>query len=67
MCETALLRAKVPHVICGARSFKYIYEVTFDPSQLEKTGPILEDECRSLYVQWLKRRGLDMILEYEGL
>jgi tRNA(adenine34) deaminase len=24
MCENALLRAKVPQVVCGARSFQYI-------------------------------------------
>ncbi len=67
MCENALLRAKVPRVICGARSFKYIYEVTFEPSQLQKIGPTMQEECRELYVQWLKQRGLEMILDYEGL
>lgn len=66
MCENSLLRAKIPRVICGARSFKYIYEVTFDRSRLEKIGPTMNQECRDVYVRWLKRRGLDMILEYEG-
>jgi tRNA(adenine34) deaminase len=66
MCENALLRAKVPRVVCGARSFKYIYEVTFDPARLQKIGPTLEQECRDVYVRWIKRRGLDVILEHEG-
>ena len=67
ICENALLRAKIPRVVCGARSFRYIYEVTFDSSRLEKIGPIMEPECRDIYVRWLKGRGLDTILEYEGL
>ena len=67
MCEKALLRANVRRVICGARSFRYIYEVTFDPSQLQKIGPIMDEECRDIYVRWLKQRRLDMIIEYEGL
>ncbi len=67
MCENALLRAKIPRVICGAHSFKYIYEVTFDRSKLQMIGPTMDEECREIYVRWLKRRGLDVILEYEGL
>ena len=65
MCESAILRAKVPTVVCGARSFKHIYEVTFNPARLNKVGPILEPECRELYVRWIERRGFNEILEYE--
>jgi hypothetical protein len=65
MCENALLRAKVPRIVCGARSFKYINKVTFDPSHLRKIGPTMQEECREIYVRWLKRRGLDIILKYE--
>lgn len=67
MCENAMLRAKVRSVVCGARSFKYIYEVTFNPSNLPKIGPTMDQECREVYVRWIKRRGLNVILEYEGL
>src|SRR5262249_2663691 len=66
MCENALLRADIPRVVCGARSFRYIYEVTFDPAQLEKCGPSMGVECREIYVRWLRRRGFDAILEYEA-
>ncbi len=67
MCENAMIRAKVRGVVCGARSFKYIYEVAFNPSNLPKVGPIMDEQCRDIYVQWLRRKGLNMILEYEGL
>lgn len=66
MCENALLRAKIPVVIIGARSFKYIYEVTYNPANLSKIGPNMEEECRGVYVRWLKETGRDFILEYEG-
>ena len=67
MCENALLRAKVPHVICGARSFQYIYENTFDTGRLTKIGPIMEEECRGIFVRWIKETGRDFILEGESL
>lgn len=67
MCENAMLRAKVRGVVCGARSFKYIYEVTFNPANLPKIGPIMDQECRDLYVRWIRDSGKKMILEYEGL
>jgi tRNA(adenine34) deaminase len=67
MCANALLRAKVPKVVYGARSFKFIYEDTFDPSHLWKLGPIMEDECREIFIRWLKETRRDFILEAEGL
>ncbi len=66
MCENGMLRAKIRRVVCGARSFKYIYEVTFNPANLVKTGPTMDEECRDIYVRWLQRRGLNVILDYEG-
>lgn len=66
MCENALLRAKVTSVVCGARSFKYIYEDTFNPSRLSKVGPIMEEECRGIFVRWVKETGRDFILEAEA-
>ena len=65
MCENALLRANVPKIVCGARSFKYIYESTHNPSRLSRHGPIMEEECRGIYVRWLKETGRDFILEAE--
>ena len=67
MCENAMLRAKVRNVICGARPFKYIREVTFNPSNLSKVGPIMDQECRDLFVRWIERTGRTFILDHEGL
>ena len=65
MCENAMLRAKVRSVVCGARSFKYIREVTFNPANLSKVGPIMDQECREIFVRWINRRGLTFLLEHE--
>ncbi len=65
MCENALLRAKVPKIVCGARSFKYIFESQFNPSRLLKLGPVMEKECKDIFVRWLKETGRDFILEAE--
>lgn len=67
MSGGALPRAKVRRVVCGARSFRYVYELMFEPSQLEESGPTTEQGCKDIYVRRLKRRGLDVILDYEGL
>ena len=65
MCNNALLRAKVPKIVCGARSFTYIYENQFNPSRLSSRGPVMEKECRDIFVRWLKETGRDFILEAE--
>lgn len=62
MCANALLRAKVPTVICGAKSFDYIYKETFDPSHLTALGPIMNDECRNIFIEWAKKTGREFIL-----
>lgn len=67
MCENAMLRAKIRGVVCGGRSFKYIYEVTFNTSNLPKLGPIMDQECREIFIRWLKKTGRTFILEHEGL
>jgi tRNA(adenine34) deaminase len=67
MCENALIQAKVGNVVCGARSFKYIYENTFNKLKLSKFGPIMEEECRGLFIKWLREIGRHDILEAEGL
>ena len=66
MCEHAMLRAKIHGVVCGARSYKHIYEVSFNPSNLLKVGPIMDQECREIFVRWIERTGKTFILEYEA-
>ena len=63
MCQGVLLRAKVKNVVCGARSFKYIYEHDFDPKHISKHWPIMEKECREIYIQRCKNKWLNNILE----
>ena len=67
MCANALLRAKVPKVVCGAKSFKYIYDDTFNPSHLVSEGPIMTDECRGIFIRWVKETGREFILGDEDL
>ena len=67
MCANALLRAKVPKVVCGAKSFEYIYDDTFNPSQLVTVGPIMTDECRDIFIRWAKETGREFILGDEDL
>jgi tRNA(adenine34) deaminase len=63
MCENAMLQAKITKVVCGARSFKYIYENTFNKSRLSKSGPIMEKDCRNIFIKWLKDKELYEIIE----
>lgn len=67
LCENALLRAKVPKVVCGAKSFKYIYEETFSASRIEIEGPMLSDECRGIFIKWVRETGRDFIRGDEDL
>lgn len=67
MCENALIQAKVPVVVSGATSFKHIYENTFNPSRLTRVGPIMQNECRGIFIKWLKDSNHNHILEYEDL
>ncbi|MDP2683673.1 MAG: nucleoside deaminase [bacterium] len=62
MCANALLRAKVPKIICGAESFKYIDEETFNSSHLTRVGPIMNTECRDIFIKWVKDTGREFIL-----
>jgi tRNA(adenine34) deaminase len=65
MCENAMLRARVRGVVCGARSFKYISEVTFNPANLLKAGPVMDRECREIFVRWLEATGRTFVLDRE--
>jgi len=63
MCANSLIRAKIPKVICGAKSFDYIYKKTFDPANLVFEGPIMEKNCRNIFITWLKDTGREFVLE----
>jgi tRNA(adenine34) deaminase len=66
MCENALLQAEVPTVVFGGSRFKFV-EIRFAKSNLTRVGPVLEDECRGLFIRWLKDTGHHDILDAEGL
>ncbi|MDD3887560.1 MAG: nucleoside deaminase [Patescibacteria group bacterium] len=65
MCANSLLRAKISKVICGAKSFKYIYKETFNPSHLSIVGPIMNNECRDIFIKWTKKTNREFILSLE--
>ncbi len=67
MCEGAMLQAQVPKVISGCRTFKWILENRFDKKNLEKVGPIMEEQCRNLFLEWARRNDRTEILEKEVL
>jgi tRNA(adenine34) deaminase len=67
MCENALLQAEVPRVVYGATGIKRIKDVRFAKSNLARVGPLLEDECRSLFIQWLRDTGHGDFLASEGI
>ena len=67
MCENALLQAEIPRIIFGARSFNWVTKVRFAATNLERIGPISEQDCRTLFIRWLEETGRTEILDAEGL
>ena len=59
MCLNALLLAGVTRVVCAARSVRWVPEVRFNPANISLVGPFenMEEECRGLYLDWLKNMG----------
>ena len=67
MCDNAMLQAQVPRVVSGAQTFVWVAETRFNKSNLVREGPIMEEECRSIFIEWLKKNERFEILEREGL
>ncbi|MBM9606034.1 nucleoside deaminase [Desulfopila inferna] len=65
MCQGAMLQAQVAKVVSGSRTFKWILEVRFDHAHLLKIGPVREEDCRRLFVDWARRNDRLEILEME--
>lgn len=65
MCQGAMLQAQIPRVVSGAQALRWVFEVRFNPANLELVGPIMEHECRKLFTDWAKRCGRLEILERE--
>jgi hypothetical protein len=56
MCENALLQAEAPKVVFGGSGFKFA-EIRFAKANLTRVGPVLEGECRGLFIRWLRVTG----------
>lgn len=67
MCDNAMLQAQVPRVASGARTFSWITDIRFNKGNMLREGPIMEEECRSIFVEWIKKNNRYEILEYDGL
>ena len=67
MCTNAMLQARVPRVVSGAQTFAWVKETRFNPNNIQCEGPIMNDECRSLFIQWCRTNKRYEILEREGL
>ena len=65
MCESTILEVGIPKVVYGATTFKWIREIKFDRSKCEFDGPIMENECKGIFVKKLRERGRIDILEYD--
>ena len=65
MCQGAMLQAQIPRVVAGAQGLRWVFEVRFNPANLNMEGPIMEQECRKLFTDWAKRNGRLEILERE--
>jgi tRNA(adenine34) deaminase len=65
MCEAAMLQAEVSRVVSGGRTFGWIRKVRFNPAALAKEGPIMDQECRGIFRQWLVETGRTHILDEE--
>lgn len=65
MCEKTMVEVGIRRVVYGATSFRWIREYKYVNLVPEVTGPIMEKECREIFMEQLKRRGRNDILSYE--
>ena len=66
MCEAAITETGMKKVVYGAESFVWIREVKFRKGNIEYIGPILNEQCRNIFIEKLIELGRDDILNYKG-
>jgi len=66
MCENAMLQAEIPKVVYGGAGFPIAMEKRFSRSNIQRIGPIMQ-ECRTPFVEWIRRIGRTDILEGEDV
>ncbi len=67
MCQGAMLQAQIARVVTGTAPFNWIMNVRFAPDNLEIVGPIRNEECRELFLEWARKNDRFDILEKEGI
>ena len=64
MCESSIIAAKIEKVVYGGRTFPFFREVQWGKPNLEIAGPVLDQECRSLFERKLREKGRSDVLNY---
>ena len=67
MCEKTIVEVGIRKVVYGAISFKWIREYKYINLVPTVIGPIMEPECRDLFIRRLKENKRDDILSYENI
>jgi tRNA(adenine34) deaminase len=67
LCDAAMLQAQIPRVVSGATPFAWSAETRFNKKNLTREGPLMQEDCRAIFIQWLRDNDRHEILEREGL
>ena len=67
MCEKTIVEVGIRRVVYGATSFRWIREHKYVNLVPEVTGPVMERECRDIFIQRLKERNRTDILSFEQI
>ena len=66
MCEKTIVEVGIGKVVYGATSFKWIRDHKYVHLVPEVIGPIMEPECRDLFIKRLEENNRADILSYEN-
>lgn len=65
MCEKTMVEVGIRKVIYGATTFRWIREHKYVKLVPEIHGPIMEKDCREIFIRRLEENGRNDILAYE--
>ena len=65
MCEATAIEAGISRIVYGGESFPWIRDVKYGKSSIKISGPVLNKECRGIFIEKLKEKGRNDILGYE--
>ena len=66
MCESTIIEVGIKKVVYGGESFKPIRDIKYSNKDLQRIGPILNDDCRGIFAKRLKEKGRYDILNNES-